>query len=293
MTSITTDGNSLTIGGTNFGTDINGVSVTLYPSASRKKRSIELEDNSEYIYNLERKEKIKKRKTRSLNKHNAMYIEDSQEPKSTHVPLVDEDLFDDMEKLTDFWGKFTKTGAKSFAESVRMGAWKVAGRKLKKLYAEPKEIVRKVREATQASYECTPTSVTATEIMCTSDDLPSGSYDVAVEKSGSGLAAISGGASSITTSPTISSISPTMGSVNGGALLIITGTGFVLDSTTVSLDSNDCVIENESTTELKCRVPAHSAGTVTVEVNAGGSTINSPVDFEYASAKTPSVTSIK
>jgi IPT/TIG domain len=72
--------------------------------------------------------------------------------------------------------------------------------------------------------------------------------------------------------PVVSSVSPNTGSTNGGTAVTITGSGFVSPSTVTIGGVLAQAVTVVSSTQIKCNVPTHAAGTQTIVVsNANGS----------------------
>ncbi len=93
--------------------------------------------------------------------------------------------------------------------------------------------------------------------------------------------------------PSVTGISPAAGTTNGGDVVTITGTGFVVGSTTVAFGAGaGTSVSCASTTSCSATSPAGSAGVVdlTVTTAGGTSTISSADHFTYDA--TPSVTAV-
>ena len=93
--------------------------------------------------------------------------------------------------------------------------------------------------------------------------------------------------------PSVTGISPAAGTTNGGDVVTITGTGFVVGSTTVAFGAGaGTSVSCTSTTSCSATSPAGSAGVVdlTVTTAGGTSTISSADHFTYDA--TPSVTAV-
>ena len=93
--------------------------------------------------------------------------------------------------------------------------------------------------------------------------------------------------------PSVTAISPAAGTTNGGDVVTITGTGFVVGSTTVAFGAGaGTSVSCASTTSCSATSPAGSAGVVdlTVTTAGGTSTISSADHFTYDA--TPSVTAV-
>ena len=93
--------------------------------------------------------------------------------------------------------------------------------------------------------------------------------------------------------PSVTGISPAAGTTNGGDVVTITGTGFVVGSTTVAFGAGaGTSVTCALTTSCSATSPAGSAGVVdlTVTTAGGTSTISSADHFTYDA--TPSVTAV-
>ena len=93
--------------------------------------------------------------------------------------------------------------------------------------------------------------------------------------------------------PSVTAISPAAGTTNGGDVVTISGTGFVVGSTTVAFGASaGTSVTCASTTSCSATSPAGSAGVVdlTVTTAGGTSTISSADHFTYDA--TPSVTAV-
>ena len=93
--------------------------------------------------------------------------------------------------------------------------------------------------------------------------------------------------------PSVTAISPAAGTTNGGDVVTITGTGFVVGSTTVAFGAGaGTSVTCTLTTSCSATSPAGSAGVVdlTVTTAGGTSTISSADHFTYDA--TPSVTAV-
>ena len=92
--------------------------------------------------------------------------------------------------------------------------------------------------------------------------------------------------------PTVSSVSPSSGPVAGATTVDVTGTGFVVGSTTASFGATAAGVSCSSTTACTATSPAEPAGTVDITLTTpGGTSATSPADqFTFAAA--PSVSAI-
>ncbi|XP_064089363.1 fibrocystin-L-like [Macrobrachium nipponense] len=291
VSDVSVSGDTVTITGSSFGTSTSGVTVTITVTPTRRKRSLDEDIPAET-----KKREVRYQTYFDDDDEMHVYDEEAKVSRSTRRPKISSDLFDPLETESGFWGRFTNTDAKTFEESVRLGAWRVAGSNsqyVKKLQAAHEErVLRQKRQTSPVTmtYSCTVTSVTSTSIQCTASGVPANTYSVDVNVAGLGTAQSS--VSSFTVSPVISSISPVQGSTNGGALLTISGSGFTPGQVSVTLDSVDCPLESEAANSLSCRVPPHAAGAVSVVVMSSSVSATSSTDFTYASAVTPILTSV-
>lgn len=215
-----------------------------------------------------------------------------------HMPKLALPHFSEVPE--EFWGTFTGTGAKTFKETVMMGAWRTVrgiSRKVKMDDDSDDDQValkRKKRSVDDlpTEYECEITAVTSTEATCTVSGLPAGSYTVEVSLDGAGLALQDG--LTPTADPVVSSISPTSGSINGGFLLTILGSGFIDGDTSVMIGDSPCPVKDVTSGTVTCLVasgPDGSAMAVVVSVT-GSSDITAASTFTYSSAVTPTLDTV-
>jgi uncharacterized protein YhjY with autotransporter beta-barrel domain len=147
--------------------------------------------------------------------------------------------------------------------------------------------------ATAVNFCCVPaTSFTVdsdTQITAVSPArISAGAVNVRVTTVGGISATAAGNQFTYVESPSISGITPTSGPTSGGTTLTISGsdlagaTGATVDGVSVTIDSN-------TATEITITAPAHSAGTVDVEVTTVGGTSNS---WPYTYVAAPTITSL-
>jgi hypothetical protein len=90
--------------------------------------------------------------------------------------------------------------------------------------------------------------------------------------------------------PTLSLVSPAEGPAAGGTTIALTGTGFVVGATTVSVGGAPCTAVNvSSASQLTCITPAGAAGAVNVIATTPGGPSNA-ITYTFDSA--PSVTTV-
>ncbi|KFO35224.1 Fibrocystin-L [Fukomys damarensis] len=87
-------------------------------------------------------------------------------------------------------------------------------------------------------------------------------------------------------SPMVASVSPTSGSLGGGTTLVITGNGFHLDNTTVTVGEAPCQITFANSSEVHCTTPAGKAGKVNLQILVN-EVPYPPLSFTYALEHTP------
>ena len=312
VTGMTVEGEAVTLSGQKFGTDPSKITVTLERQTTSRDESMrEEEEDLKMQPEQEMREdermdeddfedfmddEMMAMLSSSLDEEaiNAIHSEKSRRRLLRKVKLS---LADELETSSEgFWGNFTGTGAANFDETVRMGAWRLAGTGLFR-HTGDKNIhnthTRKRRSAEDlpTTYTCTVTAVTNTEASCTSSGLPAGSYTPVVSLDGAGNAVTTGVAAAA--APIVSSMTPTSGSTNGGALLALAGSGFIPGDTSVLVGGVDCPIEEESSSAIACRVAAGTEGAVAVVVKVTGSgDITAPSDFTYSSDFTLTLTSV-
>lgn len=303
VTGMSVEGEEVTLSGQNFGSDVSKLTVTLErQTASRRHQDVEKEEklmmeeeevDEDYLEDfMDDVDDEMEPLNMDEETADAIRSEKSQRRLRRRLRLA---LVDELEAPEGFWGTFTGTGAATFEESVRMGAWRIAGTALPKTEdRDPQERPTRKRRSTDdlpTSYTCTVTSASGSGASCTSSGLPAGSYTLAVSLDGAGNA-LAEGVSAVAT-PVVSSMTPTSGSTNGGALLAIAGSGFIPGDTAVLVGGVSCSIEEESTNAITCRVASGSEGSVAVVVKVTGSQdAAAPTDFTYSSAFTPTLDSV-
>ncbi|XP_069478237.1 fibrocystin-L-like [Ambystoma mexicanum] len=130
-------------------------------------------------------------------------------------------------------------------------------------------------------------TVTNQNITCIVGPLPAGDYVLAVVVLSKGLAT-----GSVTlNSPAVATLSPTSGSVMGGTTLFITGNGFDINNTRVTIDYSSCQIVSVTPGEVQCTTAAHYAATTAVIIWVNG--IQYPqLTFTFRQDDTPSITAV-
>lgn len=308
LTDVVVTGNTVTLTGQNLGTDSSKLTVTLKRvTVSRQERDVEVEDEEEEDLMVEMDEDniLDMVADEEVEDMISGYMDEGEMSTADAVHRAKEQqlllrrhklaLADVVEAPEGFWGTFTGTGAKTFKETVMMGAWRMAGSAATAKTDEDGDGVQVVPKRTTRSvddlpseYTCELDTLSDTEATCTVSGLPAGTYTPEVDIDGAGFALLDG--ASAVAEPVITSFSPSSGSVNGGALLTIVGSGFIDGDTTVSL----CSVESVTLEEIKCRVAAGTAGdAVAVVVSVSGSSdVTAASTFTYDSAVTPAVTTI-
>ena len=128
-----------------------------------------------------------------------------------------------------------------------------------------------------------------TVITCTVGGLPAGENMIDLIVAGKGKASST---VTVTGIPVLDAPTPAAGSINGGTVLVLTGHGFHVEGTMVSLDGNPCELkedENVTLSRVVCITPSHGVGTVNVNVDANGNSFDA-VSFVYSLDATPEVT---
>lgn len=312
VTGATISSQTVYVTGTSFGTDASAVTVTLTQTSSRRRRSVQKTENVNENENVKRIENVKaevkpqnedKDEREELDREYEVSEDGEKHARSGYRPKINSELFDKFDAVSDFWGFFTNTNAKTFEETKKLKAWKIGGSNPIKTTDETIEKdfsdkLRRKRDAVKArkgsSFNCTPSTVTEISFSCTYTDLPASTYSVSVTVGGLGEAEIvSGGSLSMT--PTVTTFTPIEGSVHGGALLTITGSGFTPGDVNVTLDGQTCTVEDENATtssSITCRTPPHATGSVPVVVTSAGVSTTASIDFTYDLSKTPNIISI-
>ncbi|XP_050685917.1 fibrocystin-L-like isoform X2 [Eriocheir sinensis] len=310
VTGMAISGETVTLTGQNLGTDSDKLTVTLIlETLSRSLKTEEDEEDEvekldeemdeDYIEDFTDDEEMERMISGYLDESEMSTADAVREEKGKRnmqrrLKLA---LADMIESPEGFWGTFTGTGAKTFRETVLMGAWRMAGTSTTRTKEDPENeslVTRQERsiKALATEYTCVVTATSETEATCTVSGLPAGSYSVEASLDGAGYAlssAVTAGAV-----PVVSSISPTSGSVNGGVLLTILGSGFIDGDTTVAVGDSACVVVDVASGTVTCRVPAGADGdaaSVAVTV-AGGSPITASSTFTYDASVTPTLDSV-
>ncbi|KAG7457780.1 hypothetical protein MATL_G00230750 [Megalops atlanticus] len=131
------------------------------------------------------------------------------------------------------------------------------------------------------------TDVTDDNITLSVGPMPAGDHVLKVVILSKGLAS---GVATLTSLPT-ATLTPASGSVKGGTPLLITGNGFAPGNTSVTVGGSACSIDWVMPDEVCCLTPAHSAGSVAVQIRVFS--VEYPVlTFTYSQAATPVITSV-
>ncbi|XP_071488092.1 fibrocystin-L-like [Diadema antillarum] len=138
---------------------------------------------------------------------------------------------------------------------------------------------------------CSVTSASLSQIDCDVGFVPVGTRFVTVNIAGKGYAQFFHGNDTVTSLADISAVTPAVGSTEGGQVVNITGNGFVVGSTLVTIDGDDCVIQSISLSEISCITPANSAGSYDLVVTSDGETYSTQ-SYVYSSSSTPTITSV-
>ncbi|XP_045124918.1 fibrocystin-L-like [Portunus trituberculatus] len=313
VSSMAVEGEVVTLSGQNFGSDGSQITITLVAQTdSRSSSSLDTQDLQGFRV-LEEEEEEEEAMKEMLDDdidffvddeleqlargdlahteaHDAVRGEKSRRRLRRRPRLILQDMLDAPE---GFWGTFTGTGAATFKDTLRLGAWRMAGTaplpRTKDHHT--REAPAHQRQSDPATYSCTVTNLTPTEATCTVDGLPAGSYSAEVNVAGAGDALADGVTSDAV--PVVASITPESGSTNGGAVLVVDGSGFIAGSTAVTVGGADCTLLTENANQISCRVPAGAAGAVAVVVSVAGSDdVTAATSFTYDAALTPTLESV-
>ncbi|MPC70765.1 Fibrocystin-L [Portunus trituberculatus] len=306
------EGEVVTLSGQNFGSDGSQITITLVAQTdSRSSSSLDTQDLQGFrvLEEEEEEEAMKEMLDDDIDffvddeleqlargdlahteAHDAVRGEKSRRRLRRRPRLILQDMLDAPE---GFWGTFTGTGAATFKDTLRLGAWRMAGTaplpRTKDHHT--REAPAHQRQSDPATYSCTVTNLTPTEATCTVDGLPAGSYSAEVNVAGAGDALADGVTSDAV--PVVASITPESGSTNGGAVLVVDGSGFIAGSTAVTVGGADCTLLTENANQISCRVPAGAAGAVAVVVSVAGSDdVTAATSFTYDAALTPTLESV-
>ncbi|XP_057182580.1 fibrocystin-L-like [Triplophysa rosa] len=140
--------------------------------------------------------------------------------------------------------------------------------------------------------ECSVQEVSSTYITCRVGPASAGTHPVSLSFSGLGNARYQNGTSfNFTHLLGVTSIYPTTGSTAGGEILTVFGYGFSIN-TAVTIGTQPCNVTEAEFTQLKCRVPAGSAGQQTVTVTMGEMSATSTESFTYNNILMATITAV-
>ena len=148
-----------------------------------------------------------------------------------------------------------------------------------------------VVSVTIGSTPCSVTNVNTNMITCSTGGLRVGANEVMVHISDLGNARSDG--VTVTLTPTINSVTPGEGSINGGTELSISGIGFDVESTYVSIGSGACQVTHVTSTDITCLTPASESGEIEHDIVIVSNSISYPSAlFNYYTSSTPTVTDV-
>ena len=132
-----------------------------------------------------------------------------------------------------------------------------------------------------------------TSCTATSPAESAGTVDITATNAGGTSSTSSADQFTFDLAPTVGAISPDFGPLSAGTVVTITGTGFVVGSSTVAFGgSAGTSVSCSSSTSCTATSPAESAGVVDITVTTpGGTSATSPADH-FAYDTTPTVTGI-
>nr|XP_055075127.1 fibrocystin-L-like [Misgurnus anguillicaudatus] len=140
--------------------------------------------------------------------------------------------------------------------------------------------------------ECSVQEVTNSYITCRVGPASAGMQPVSLSFSGLGNARYQNNISfNFTHLLGVTSISPTTGSESGGAILTVFGYGFSND-TAVTIGTQSCNVTEAEFSQLRCIVPAGSAGVQTVTVTMGDITASLTNSFTYNNTLMATITAV-
>ncbi|XP_073714826.1 fibrocystin-L [Misgurnus anguillicaudatus] len=140
--------------------------------------------------------------------------------------------------------------------------------------------------------ECSVQEVTNTYVTCRVGPASAGIQPVSLSFSGLGNAQYHhGNGFTFTNLLGVTSIYPTTGSVAGGAILTVFGYGFAND-TAVTIGTQSCNVTEAEFSQLRCIVPAGSAGIQTVTVTKGEITASLTNSFTYNNNLMATITAV-
>ncbi|MGC9960588.1 MAG: IPT/TIG domain-containing protein [Acidimicrobiales bacterium] len=132
-----------------------------------------------------------------------------------------------------------------------------------------------------------------TSVTAFSPALNVGTVDVTVTNETGTSAIVAGDTFTYDATPSVMTVAPAAGSTNGGDVVTITGTGFVVGSSTVSFGSSaGNAVTCASTTSCQATSPAEPAGVVGITLTTAGGTSSSTTAATFTYDATPVVTAI-
>ena len=146
-----------------------------------------------------------------------------------------------------------------------------------------------MEESFQPSIPCNINLFNSSSITCSIGDIPAGSYDLVVLVSGVGIAS---GENGVTSLLQVTDISPSGGSIHGGTTLVITGTGFAVNATSVDIDGSACDVISATGSQIQCTTGPHAAGSFDISITVYGTTESFP-SYNYNETLTPLITSVR
>ncbi|XP_036421459.1 fibrocystin-L-like [Colossoma macropomum] len=140
--------------------------------------------------------------------------------------------------------------------------------------------------------QCSVLQVTNTSLTCRVGPASAGLYPVSVSFPEVGYAVYSGGTPfNFTYQMGVTSIEPTAGSATGGTIITISGYGFGYD-TVATVGNASCDVVYVDSSQLRCRVPAGSAGAQRITLKSGGMEATANDSFTYDNALTAVITDV-
>ncbi|MGA2530952.1 MAG: IPT/TIG domain-containing protein [Acidimicrobiales bacterium] len=135
--------------------------------------------------------------------------------------------------------------------------------------------------------------VSATSIQATSPPAAAGTFDVTVSTPGGTSATSMADRFSADNVPTVAHITPNGGRLGGGAVVTVTGTGFVAGATKIAFGSSaGTAVSCPSKTSCTAKSPVRTAGAVNVTVSTPGGTSASTTATRFGYDRVPTISRI-
>ena len=311
-----TTSEAITVGGSNFGSEVRVFLRDKNAPTSRRRRS--LPDLPQLLPHEIQKREVHEFWTRfaekeeptwrclhgtSCNHEDVSFMQSDLDRKKRELP-EDWDELQDMEREDDetLLEEICMSDAQRCTEMVNelQQAW---GRQKISAEEDDEETLLRTRRAadetallemallTEGTYEATVTAATTTSLTFTPPALPAGQYDVIINVMGQGNSLSNTGR--LTSQMNVASVYPDTGSIYGGQNITISGSGFCdrEGSTTVEIGGQPCDILMAVPDMVQCITPGGSEGSPSLRVKSCKWEASSSI-FSFAAASSPGVSSV-